>query len=49
MDEKLKKELTSFIISNSKYYTTGTQLGLMINGIEMYFKYLEEQKNKIIK
>lgn len=49
MDEKLKKELTSFIISNRKNHTTGTQLGLMINGIEMYFKYLEEQKNKIIK
>lgn len=38
------QDFISWVIKNSKNHITGTQLGFIIMGAELYIKYLEQIK-----
>lgn len=40
------EDFISWVIRNSKSHITGTQLGFIAMGAELYIKYLEQNKNK---
>ena len=45
MNEKELQEFRSWVIQESKRHLTGTQLGYILNGVELYIKF-KQQINK---